>query len=140
LELRNDGDRGRVNPVLAREVQITTRTLVERSNINFLPRAEMETPHGSGPTSQKEGLHDDMHFAMRRLFSKDDASPDNSDSLPNSSGNTSPNLPLVLYQNPVQFLSKIIKVIKVHKVYNTYQVGGSCVRNSSCSLGLQGSS
>jgi len=64
----------------------------------------MKMSYGMGYKGSKEGLDDDMHFSMRRLFAKDDASNVSNESPSHSSGSISPNLPLVLYHNPDNFL------------------------------------
>ena len=95
----------------------------------------METLDGSGPMDKREGLYGDMNIVMRMLF-YELVSPKSSNLLPNSSSNTSPHPSLVIYQNPIQFLSKLVKVIKFHIVYSTYKDDISSGRNSSCHLGL----
>lgn len=90
---------------------------------------EMGVPEEIGFTIPKEGLYDDMHFTMRRLFFDTNVSPMSNNLLPISLGSTSPNLPLVLYHNLDQFLYKLIKVINVHIVYATYKTGIISIRN-----------
>jgi len=87
---------------------------VERSNRDFNLPAEMGILDALSPTGLKYGPKDDMHFTMRRLFFENDVSPMSGDSLPRSLGSTSSSLPMVLYHDPGQFLSKLVKVIKFH--------------------------
>jgi len=53
----------------------------------------MGTLDESGPIGFKEAPDDEIHFTMRILFSEKDVSPAGSNSFPNNSGSTSPNLP-----------------------------------------------
>lgn len=75
-------------------------TKVNGSNRDFTLPAEMGPPDEVDPIGLEEGPDDDMHFTMRRIFSKNDVSPVSSDSFPIRLGSMSPNLPLVLYHNP----------------------------------------
>ena len=72
-------------------------------------------PDGLNAMDQETGLDEHMHFRMRMMFSEDDMSLDSNNSFPCCSISTSPDLPLVLYQIHVQFISKIVKIIKFAK-------------------------
>jgi len=88
----------------------TTTTIVSLKGDKDPPLlVEMQTLDGMGYLGSEEGLDDDMHFSIRRLFVEDDVSKAINDLPPRRSSSIFPNLPLVHYHNPDKFLSKLIK-------------------------------
>lgn len=71
---------------------------------SFIQEIRMDDEHT--PTD------DEIHFVTRSLFFEDDSVP--TCSIPQASGatNSLPNLPMVLYQDPGNFLSKLYKTLK----------------------------
>lgn len=97
----------------------------------------MEMSDGMDHLGSKEGLDDDMHFAIRRLFVENDASNGINDSPYQSSGSISPNLPLILYHNPDKFLTYLIETIRVHSVHANYKASVSSSGTSNSGTNLQ---
>lgn len=114
--LRDLEEEERVEVGSVGRVEMTAMTVGLESDRDPPPLLEMETSGGMGHLGWEEGLDDEMHFAIRRLFAEDDVSKGINDFPPLSSSSISPNLPLVLYHNPDKFLSKLIKTIRVHSV------------------------
>lgn len=119
---------------------MTVVTECQRSGRDSTPPIEMGMPNGIRFVGLEEGPDDDMNFTMRRLFFENDVSLMSSHFFPNILGSTFPNLPLVLYDNPGYFFSKLINVIKVHSVHATYKDGIISSINSNSKTSLQGSS
>jgi len=68
-------------------------------------QVEREILDGKGHISLEESQEDDMQFVIRRLFFEDGVSRRINNLPPQSSSSVSPNLLLVLYNNPDKFLS-----------------------------------
>ena len=136
----SSGDRDRVEVVPSRREKTVVAIVGQRSDRDSTPPEDMGTLDGMGFIGPKEGLDDDMHFSMRKLFVENNVSPMSNDSPPRSLGSIFSNLPLVLYHNLDHHLSKLIKVINVHNVHATYKASASSNKNSNSITGLQGSS
>lgn len=129
----------RMEEILVRRIEIPATAMVLEDYKDPPSPVERETLDGKGQISSKEALEDGMHFFIWKLFAEDDVSRRINNLPPQSLDSVSPNLPLVLYNNPNKFLSNFIKIIRVYSVHVNYKASTSSGGNSSSNVGLQGS-
>ena len=81
----------------------------------------------------------EFHVAMEQLFRERPAPVIQGNSIPQSSGSSSPNLPLVLYQPPDKFFVKLREFTKLNGVKSTVQISTNySASNTISQLGSRG--